>query len=109
MTTNFDSLLGNLTALAESLRGAEEHAIAQYTPTVESILHSHSRDVTHIERTLDSLLDLAGHPAGLQLFRRLCRHYWDIDPAATAEYVMIYRNTWDDGVREANGKGRREN
>jgi hypothetical protein len=100
MTTNFDSLLGNLTALAESLRGVEDHAIAEYTPIVESILRSRTRDVPHIERTLDGLLDLAGHSAGLQLFRRLCQHYWDIDPAATAEYVLIYRNLWEDSEEE---------
>jgi hypothetical protein len=31
----------------------------------------------------------------LELFRRLCRHYWDIDPAATAGYVHAYREMWD--------------
>lgn len=97
---NFDSLVANLTPLAESLRGAEEHAFVQYTPIVESILHSRSRDVRHIELTLDALLDLAGHPTGLQLFRRLCRHYWDIDSVATAEYVLIYRDRWHDETEE---------
>jgi hypothetical protein len=97
---NCDSLVCNLATLAESLRGAEEHAIAQYTPIVEAILRRRSHDVRHIECMLDGLLSVASHPAGLELFRRLCRHYWEIDPAATAEYVLIYRKTWDDETEE---------
>lgn len=91
----FDDLVTNLTALAESLCGIQELGVAQYTPVVETILRTRSRDVRHIEHTLDHLLDFACHPAGLELYRRLCRHYWDIDPVATAEYVLIYRNMWE--------------
>ena len=97
---SFDDLVGNLSALAESLRGIQELGIAQYTPVVETILRSRSRDVRHIEHTLDYLLDFACHPEGLKLYRRLCRHYWDIDPAATAEYIMIYREMWEDEEEE---------
>ena len=92
---DFENLVGNVTALAERLRGIQELGITQYTPIVEAILRTRSRDVAHIEHTLDHLLDFACHPAGLLLFRRLCRHYWDIDPAATAVYVNIYRKMWD--------------
>lgn len=99
-TTDFEGTVTKLTALAESLRGVQKLGVAQYTPVVESILRTRSRDVRHIEHTLDYLLDFACHPAGLELYRRLCRHYWDIDPAATAEYVMIYRKMWDDGNDE---------
>jgi len=98
---DFENLVTNLTALAESLRGIQELGIAQYTPVVESIIATRSRDVAHIERTLDHLLDFACHPAGFLLYRRLCRHYWNIDPAATADYVNIYREMWDAAGEEA--------
>jgi hypothetical protein len=97
---DFENLVTNLTALAESLRGTQELGVAQYTPVVEAILCTRSRDVRHIEHTLDHLLDFACHPAGLELYRRLCRHYWDIDPAATADYVNIYRKMWDNEDEE---------
>lgn len=29
------------------------------------------------------------------MYKKLCRHYWDIDPAATAYYVNAYREYWD--------------
>jgi hypothetical protein len=93
--TDFEDTVTKLSALAESLRGIQELGVVQSTPIVETILRTRSRDVRHIEQTLDGLLEIACHPAGLQLYRRLCRHYWDIDPAATAEYVMIYRKMWE--------------
>jgi hypothetical protein len=58
-------------------------------------LRSRSRDTRHIEHTLDGLLDFGGHEPVLQMYKQLCRHYWDIDPAATADYVNAYRQYWD--------------
>lgn len=54
-----------------------------------------SRDARRIERTLDGLLDFCGNPPTLDLYRRLCRHYFDIDPVATASYINAYRELWD--------------
>ncbi|MFT4638706.1 MAG: hypothetical protein ACI8T1_002029 [Verrucomicrobiales bacterium] len=69
--------------------------VTQYGPVVDKIIASGCRDVPHIERTLDCLLDLCCLPSGVELFRRLCRYLWDIDTAATAFYVQQYREMWD--------------
>ena len=87
----FESVRG----LAESLRDIQELGISQYTPVVEQIIATRSRDVRHIEHTLDYLLDFACHPQGLILFKSLCRHYYAIDPTAAVEYVNAYREMWD--------------
>jgi hypothetical protein len=49
---DFEGLITNVTALAESLRGIQELGVAQYTPVVETILRTRSRDVRHIEHTV---------------------------------------------------------
>ena len=36
----------------------------------------------------------------LQLYKKLCRHYYYINPAATADYVNIYREMWDSEENE---------
>ena len=59
------------------------------------VIATRSRDVRQIEHTLDGLLDFCGHEQALLLYRRLCRHYFDIDPAATADYINAYRELWD--------------
>ena len=81
--------------LADSLRDLQRQAAQQYQPVVDDILRTRSRDTQHIEHTLDRLLDFCGDEAVLRMYKNLCRHYWDIDPAATADYVNAYREYWD--------------
>ncbi len=81
--------------ICDKIGELREQALAEYTPIVETLLHTGSRDVSHIERTLDGLLDFCGDESVLQLYRQLCRHYFAIDPAAAAAYVNAYREMYD--------------
>jgi type I restriction enzyme R subunit len=45
----------------------------------------------------DGLLDFCAYPPALQLYKRLCRHYWEIDPVATSSYINAYRELWSSG------------
>lgn len=82
-------------ALAQETQRLAQLAVVQYTPVVESIVRSKSRDVHHIQHTLDRLLDFGFYDPMVELFRRLCRHFYFIDPAAAASYVLTYRDMWD--------------
>ena len=90
-----DSLLQSLRGFAESLQELNRQAVREYTPVVESILHSRSRDASHIEHTLDGLLSFCGFEPALALYKKLCRHYWEIDPVAAAYHVNACREMWD--------------
>ncbi len=35
------------------------------------------------------------------LYKRLCRHYFEIDPEATAFYVNAYREMWDEQTNDS--------
>lgn len=104
---DYDKFLQSISAIAEQMQGVQVIAVAQYTPVVETIIATRSRDVRQIEQTLDGLLDFCGHEQVLLLYRRLCRHYFDIDPAATAGYINAYRELWDSEpyVNEDDAKG----
>jgi hypothetical protein len=91
----YADLLESVSGLARQLQGLGEAAANQYEPVVDAIIRSRSRDGNHIERTLDGLLDFCGYEPALVLFKRLCRHYWEIDPAATARQINAYRELWD--------------
>lgn len=93
--TDYDEMFEGIKAIAEGLRGLQELRVAQYTPVVEQIIATRSRDAHHFQRTLDYILDFACHPAGLALFKKLCRYYFTLDPVATADYVNFYREMWD--------------
>ena len=81
--------------LVDSMRELEQRAALQYRPMVDDILRTGSRDAQQIEQTLDGLLDFCGHAQVVLMYRQLCRHYWQIDPAATAFYINAYRERWD--------------
>ena len=91
----YPDLLESVSKLAEALQDLNKQAVRQYAPVVQAILLSDIRDTLHIERTLDGLLDFCGHEPALLLYRRLCRYYFDIDPAATVFYINAYRELWD--------------
>ena len=102
----YDELLQSLAGMAKQMQGLSRLAVRQYTPVVENIIHIRSRDINHIELTLDRLLDFCWDDAGLALFKRLCRYYWDIDPAATARQIQAYRELWDSDEQAAAGETR---
>jgi len=95
----YEELLESVSGLATQINALHLQIARQQKPVVEHLIATGSRDITTIEQTLDRLLDVACHDAGLTLFRRLCRHYWTINPEATASYVQAYREMWsDDGT-----------
>jgi hypothetical protein len=94
-SAGYAEMLEDIKAIAQDLQGIQELGVAQYTPIVEQIIATRSRDAHHIQHTLDYLLDFACHPAGLALFKKLCRYYFTLDPVATADYVNYYREMWD--------------
>lgn len=95
---DFDAIL----ALAHSVNKLHRQVVATCAPMVQNILRSRTQDHRQIEHLLDRLLDWAGIPDGLSLFRTLCRYYFPINPAATASYIHAYREMWDsDDTEEA--------
>ena len=90
-----DDAMQAIRTLAGSVRDLQRQAAQQYLPVVDEILRTGSRDTQHIEHTLDGLLDFCGDERVLELYKQLCRHYWLIDPAATAYHVNAHREYWD--------------
>ena len=90
-----DDAMRAMRTLADNMRDLQRQAAQQYLPVVDDILRTRSRDTRHIEHTLDGLLQFCGHEPVLQLFKKLCRYYWEIDPEATADYINAYREYWD--------------
>ena len=94
-----------LFALVASLRDAQGQKAAHYLPIARHLIAHGSTNTQEIEHTLDHLLDVACLPEGLAGFKSLCRHYWHINPQATASYISAYREMWDSDhgeTKEAN-------
>lgn len=81
--------------MVEASEPIYRQAELEYTPLVNSLIKNQCKDSKEIERLLDGLLDFASDKRILNLFRKLCQHYYSIDPVSTAEYISIYRKIWD--------------
>ena len=90
-----DAKFNEVIGFARELQHLQQQATQDYKAVVDDILLTQCRDIQRIEHALDRLLDSCGHQSVLQLYKKLCRHYWNIDPAATADYVNAYREYWD--------------
>jgi hypothetical protein len=101
----YEEMVGTIVGLIAPLRDLQRRNAAIYTPIVQRLIHSSSCNESEIEHTLDHLLDCACIPEGLALFRDLCRHYWKINPQATAEYVSAYLEMWDNEEAQSGGGG----
>ena len=87
--------------LARQLNQIAKDNLALIKPDVDHVIRSGIKDERQIERLLDILLDLAGmNKDALALFKHLCRHYYGINPQATAEYVYFYRDLYDSKPEE---------
>ncbi len=93
--TDDQKLLESIKVLGVQIQALHQQALDRATPVVARILRQRTPDVQLIEYTLDQLLGVCSTPAAVELYRRLCRHYWDIDPDAAASYVLAYRDMWD--------------
>ncbi|OGO80063.1 MAG: hypothetical protein A2Y21_09805 [Clostridiales bacterium GWC2_40_7] len=72
-------------------------ALELLKPECDKIIWSNCSDKLEIERVLDRLLDFCFDEKILKVYRKLCRHYYNIDTVATTQYVNTYREMWDEG------------
>jgi hypothetical protein len=71
-----------------------------YSQEVDSIINSKSTNINQIEMALDSILGFCYDSSMLKLFKRLCRYYYFIDKQAVEEYIIFYREMWDDNYND---------
>lgn len=91
-----DLLIRELQPIIEARNMLARKAEATYTLQVNETIHGKCKDAQQIEWALSHMLDFCFDDRMLVLFKKLCRYYYQIDPIATASYVYVYRDMWDD-------------
>ncbi len=100
----YDALFDSISEIAKSIVALGETAVVAYEPIVNDLVNSRSKDHMEIQRTLDGMLGFCGNQTMLQLYKKLCRYYFYLDPAATADYIGYYREMWDPESLKKSGK-----
>jgi len=102
---SFEEFCNNIQKIIKSSEGIYKLAVQEYTPLVDTIIESKSKDSGRIEKLLDDLLSCACDEQILILFKRLCRYYYFINHEAVIFYVNAYRKMWDDDEEYQSDKG----
>ena len=96
-TPAITDLVEKIRPLIEYTQQLAREAEKLYTLEVATIIRNQDRDPKRIEHCLDGILGFCFDNNMLLLFKKLCRHYYTIDPVATSEYVYFYKDMWDNG------------
>ena len=91
-----DDLVKSISVLAKARNQLAHQAEQRYAPEVADVLRTQCRDPQRIEHLLDGMLDFGFDAAMVRLYKKLCRHYFEIDPMATASHIYAYRDMWDE-------------
>jgi hypothetical protein len=81
--------------LAPQIAALFRQAIQAANVAVDDIIQSGEQDTAFIDQQLDHMLGFCCDANMLPAFKRLCRYYFTIDPAATGEHIDAYREMWD--------------
>ncbi len=71
-----------------------DQAVAVYTPIVDDMC-SRVASKKEVGWLLDYMSGFAGDERMLLLYKRVCRHYWQVYPEMVAWYIMEYRKEYD--------------
>ena len=87
-------ILNDIKDLAKQISQLNEEAYHVYKPLVDDICNRRASK-KDVERLLDRLFGFAGNDRILELYKQVCRSYWQIYPDSIAYYIMDYRKYFD--------------
>ena len=93
-TRQIDGLVEQLKPLVQQLKHIHDMAVAVYTPLVNDLCNRKATQ-NEVEWMLDWLLMYADDDRMLQLYKQVCRAYWQTYPDSIAFYIMEYRKEYD--------------
>jgi hypothetical protein len=85
-----------MAGMIEQAKAITKQELLFLSSEVDSIIEQRSKDQHRIESLLDRLLDCAGMDNdGLELFKKLCRYYFRLNPSAVSDYVRYYHEIYE--------------
>jgi hypothetical protein len=90
------NIIIEMAGMIEQTKAITKQELNILSPEVDSIIKKRSKDQHRIESLLDRLLDCAGMDNdGLELFKKLCRYYYRLNPSAASDYVRYYHELYE--------------
>lgn len=84
-----------VTQIAKKIQNLAKTAVISFEREFNEIIDSRCMDAYQIEHTLDGMLNFCFDKSILEMYRKLCRYYYNIDQKSATGYVYAYRDMWD--------------
>ena len=84
----------DLSKLVIQIENINKMAYTQYKPIADDLC-SRVAAINEVEHILDRMLDFCGCNEILVLFKKICKHYYEIYPEMIAYEIDSYREFWD--------------
>ena len=81
--------------LVKSIELLHKQAYYIYAPLVDDLCSRPDASVDEVEHMLDYLLDFCATDEILELYKKVCRSFFDKYPKSIADYILIYREMYE--------------
>ena len=90
-----NSLFEDMRETIEPVMALVDEAALYLEPEINAIISNRIVDNYQVDKMLDSTLNYAGMSERAdRLFRRLCNHYYFVNPNLVSEWIVIYRDMY---------------
>lgn len=89
----------SLDEIVRSFRNLNQQILAVYTPLVEEICSRKNVGTKKLENLLDWLESSCISDDVIELFKKVCRHFYYQYPEVITDYVLIYKELYADDVK----------
>ena len=86
--------------LGKTISELNTQAVAAYTPMVEDICAREDVSKNELELLLDWLASSCISDDMIALFKRVCRHFYNQYPQLIADYILFYRELYEEDIVE---------
>ena len=83
-------------SIVESIKNVNRQAFLVYKPIVDEICSGRAVEEKELENVLDGLVSVCISDEMLNLFKEVCRKFYDQYPEIITDYVMIYKEMYED-------------
>ena len=81
--------------IANAIQETNDFAYTTYKPMVEDIIARNASE-SEVEHLLDYMVSLTGDDRMLQLFKKVCRRYYEQYPEMIASAILFYKEMYEE-------------
>lgn len=93
MQENIDGIMD---AIVESIKNVNKQALSVYKPLVDEVCSGRMVEEKELENILDGLVSMCISDEMVNLFKRVCKKFYNQYPEIIADYVMFYKEIYEE-------------